>query len=381
MSRFREPDIADFTRVTTALFSAAIGRASWNDFLACLAEHAEGVRTQIIGYDDQTGLAVDMAEYGYDPGYIETYREHYAALNAWAPGFMSKPIGAVIDSEEMCPIEELKKTEFYHDWLRPQEDIIQGGGALLFHDATRVFALGGNIRERDAETMKEPWLRTVGYLIPHLRQAFDVSRALAGAKLETMIVAREGLRSVPGIAILAGDGRLVFANTTAETMLEEGHPIAADWKGRLVCGRGNQRLSDIAMFRLASRAASFTIDVPGDDGATWQLRFTRFHLLDDLPPLLAHAMEIHGQCLLLLASRMEKGENPAADIAQALGLTQSEAEVALLVADGLSSREISERRSVSVNTARNQVQSAMTKLGVRRRTELVKAIQKVLSGS
>ena len=34
-------------------------------------------------------------------------------------------------SEAMCTREELEPTEFYNDWVRPQEDIVAGGGALL----------------------------------------------------------------------------------------------------------------------------------------------------------------------------------------------------------------------------------------------------------
>jgi DNA-binding CsgD family transcriptional regulator len=380
MSTIRDPDIAAFSRITTRLFSAAIGHGSWENFLETLTDATGGVCTHIIGFDEQAGLALDMAGHGYDPDYISTYRAHYNKINAWAPGFMQKPVGVVVDSEDMYPSHALKRTEFYNDWLRPQEDIIHGGGAAIFRDETRMVALGGNIRERDCEALKAPWLRMVGYLIPHLRQAFDISRALTGARLESLVLSQSDLRDLPGIAVLSATGRLLFANAPAEDMLDLGHPIATDWQGRLTCTTHDRLLSDLTTFRLTSLDPSFTLDVAGDDGTTWQLRFSRFDLSADLPFLLAQAMTVQDECLLLVISRKEPAVSRIADISRSIGLTRTEAEVALLVAEGLSSREISERRGISLNTARNQVQSAMTKGGVRRRMELARIVQGIRPG-
>jgi DNA-binding NarL/FixJ family response regulator len=52
-------------------------------------------------------------------------------------------------------------------------------------------------------------------------------------------------------------------------------------------------------------------------------------------------------------------------------LTQREREVLVLLADGLSTREISERLYISLNTARNHVQRLIAKLGAHSRLEAV----------
>jgi DNA-binding NarL/FixJ family response regulator len=52
------------------------------------------------------------------------------------------------------------------------------------------------------------------------------------------------------------------------------------------------------------------------------------------------------------------------------GLTEREREVALLVAGGLSNRQVAARLVISEKTAKNHVQRVLDKLGVHSRTEL-----------
>jgi len=55
-------------------------------------------------------------------------------------------------------------------------------------------------------------------------------------------------------------------------------------------------------------------------------------------------------------------------------LTPREREIATLAAHGLASNEIAARLFLSPRTVSNHLQSAYTKLGVRRRTELAAAL-------
>jgi len=56
------------------------------------------------------------------------------------------------------------------------------------------------------------------------------------------------------------------------------------------------------------------------------------------------------------------------------GLTGAERAVAMLLLEGLSNREVAQRRGTSVRTVANQVASLFRKLGVNARTEMVGAL-------
>ena len=67
-------------------------------------------------------------------------------------------------------------------------------------------------------------------------------------------------------------------------------------------------------------------------------------------------------------------ETPAAPASPADGLTQREREVALLVADGLRSREVAERLGIASQTVKSHLKTIFDKLGVRNRVELARRL-------
>jgi DNA-binding CsgD family transcriptional regulator len=70
----------------------------------------------------------------------------------------------------------------------------------------------------------------------------------------------------------------------------------------------------------------------------------------------------------------ETAAPPPAAVA-ADGLTQREREVALLVADGLRSREVAERLGIASQTVKSHLKTIFDKLGVRNRVELARRLE------
>ena len=68
---------------------------------------------------------------------------------------------------------------------------------------------------------------------------------------------------------------------------------------------------------------------------------------------------------------VESVEEPRSD-----GLTQREREVALLVADGLRSREVADRLAIAPQTVKSHLKTIFDKLGVRNRVELARRLRR-----
>jgi DNA-binding CsgD family transcriptional regulator len=69
------------------------------------------------------------------------------------------------------------------------------------------------------------------------------------------------------------------------------------------------------------------------------------------------------------------GENAVIPVTVADGLTQREREVALLVAEGLRSREVAERLGIASQTVKSHLKTIFDKLGVRNRVELARRLE------
>lgn len=103
-------------------------------------------------------------------------------------------------------------------------------------------------------------------------------------------------------------------------------------------------------------------------------------------------MEGHGERLRIEVTAVGKGRTqlhlwrePSAELAPPLtgelvqpppsdGLTTREREVALLVADGLRSREVAERLGIASQTVKSHLKTIFDKLGVRNRVELARRL-------
>jgi DNA-binding CsgD family transcriptional regulator len=103
-------------------------------------------------------------------------------------------------------------------------------------------------------------------------------------------------------------------------------------------------------------------------------------------------MEGHGERLRIEVTAVGKGKTqlhlwrePAQEVPQPMpgdpvapgtsdGLTTREREVALLVADGLRSREVAERLGIASQTVKSHLKTIFDKLGVRNRVELARRL-------
>ncbi len=85
---------------------------------------------------------------------------------------------------------------------------------------------------------------------------------------------------------------------------------------------------------------------------------TQFHLWREPLPSPTHAV------------------SDAAEVVRSDGLTQREREVAILVADGLRSREVADRLAIAPQTVKSHLKTIFDKLGVRNRVELSRRLRR-----
>jgi hypothetical protein len=117
------------------LIYEAAGQADrWPAFLERFAELAQTDMTAFLIHDAANGSADISASARWDPHWERLYQEHYSATNVWAKNGAAlwKP-GHFIPGEMVCSQKELLDSEWYQDWLRPQ-DLFHSYGGILWRE-------------------------------------------------------------------------------------------------------------------------------------------------------------------------------------------------------------------------------------------------------
>ncbi len=355
-------DLTDYTRLVAHVLSAAIDQSAWHRFLVDLSGTAGGgTFTHILARDLASGAHMGDLHHGYDPAWGSSYYQYFHRVNPWLSNAGAEPLGRALPSSAMYPDDLLVRTEFYADWVRPQDDIIGGGGMVVARSPHAVFKVGASIRARDRDRVETRFLGILGALAVPLAHGWEVSRRLAEAAVP-------GAGGAGAVAVLVdAAGRLRHATPAAEAALEAGTCL------RLTAS-GGVRLADAGADRHLSRAV---VAIGRGAAAWWQGACAgRMAAISGLPGGVPGEgvggliLGAGSPCVLIVLTD-PPAPDPAAVVAARLGLTRAEAEVALALADGLTPAEVADARRASPHTVRNQIKAALAKCGVRRQSDLV----------
>ncbi len=367
--------LKQFSDLTSILFSTALDSSRWQEFLSRLSSHTQCVNTHLYGYDIATRFSLPPLQHGYDPAYLPSYVNYYSAQNPWAPGLARAAVGQTVTTAETLSEQDLMKTEFYNDWLRPQGDLRAGGGVVLANENGRFFVLGGNIAKRHADN-EQGWLRTLTLLSPHMQHALAIARVVFAGSVAKVAAERLGTTETSAVFAVDAQRRVIYANRPAQSLVEGGSVLGHGPSGRLAFDDADIdhafALAVAGMGKLHSPLAS-AMQFRDCDGHLWNLRLANIEGRDLTigPPGLSD-----GPLMLIALSRDEAKADRAQALRRRFGLTSSEAEVALGLGTGLTLREIADHRGTSLHTVRDQLKAALSKTGTRRQVELVRIVER-----
>lgn len=355
------------------VYRAGLGATPWDDVVDRIAGLFDGAAVSLQGHDFASKKHLGVMTSGLDPDAVASFRAHYATVNPWAPGMARWPVGPVMVSDAILRREDLQRTEFFNEWLRPQA-LVMGVGVIGYRSKMRFLALSANVRARDEERFSAPLQQVFQLLGPHVNQAFQMSRLVPNSE----ICARRSdiLRRlpVPGFLIDSA-GRSYDENESGQNFRRQSNgyfdrqprvlrfldPLAdAHFSRALNCiQRGEYgALEPVFHVRNITGQVARALLVPllaerADDAG-----FLSF-LLEDQPIAL----------LTISEAAPQGGERHKAHAS--LGFTAAESALAGALLGGLSLQEYADSRRLSVHTVRNQLRSLFQKAGVRRQGELI----------
>ena len=367
---------AEYADFLDLLYTAPIELGQWVPAMERLADLTGGTSVWLSRLSVADGLGSGITA-RIDPAMPRRYVEHYGRINpfavkrdprryirAWQP--------AIRFHEDFVPRDEVVRTEFYNDFLKPQ-----GIGATMMiglaADGMETCVLNVNT---PADGFIAGQIAVARRLHAHLRRAFDLTRRLGGGGLDGDALASE--HSDKAIFVVDAIGRVRHASPAAQRV------TGADSGLRLSdgCLAPSDRAASAMLLRLIGAAASRADSDPG--GTVAIPRGIAPPLTATVTPLPRGVGGVFADARLALVCLTGCGIAPldiAARLRTVFGLTAAEARVAVELLDGQSPREVAAKLGVSFHTVRNQLQSLYNKTTTSRQSALVLSLAAARAGA
>jgi DNA-binding CsgD family transcriptional regulator len=350
------------------LLAAALLGDGWADGLQQLADAAEAGGATLLRLRNGRPLAVLTSTEWVEAWSAQLAGDIPPSPRRFFPDHVFERERDFVADTAIWTEEELRRDPFYQEFLRPH-GVFYHAKARLSADADERVSL--SLKRLSKFGPYEPSdIAVLDRLLPKLQMAVRIARRVLDAEASGMVrVLRQ--RGDP-VLELDAFGRVLRV-----------HANGADRLG-IVVRQGRMRASDSREQAVLDRAVWTAARAPQEPAVvavTDEHGERRFlHLV----PVRGRARDVFLATAMIavviepppLAAR---GGQLADGIRQALGLTTREAQIAALLAEGLSLGEAAVRLRLRVGTARNHLKSVFQKIGVRRQGELVALMSKLSS--
>ena len=365
-----------FERILASLHEVALDGARWATATALIDEALGTYGSSMVFGEGATGEEIQIYwAWTYFRGQRRRdlerlYFETYYPVDERVPRVRALPDSQLAHNTEVYTEEELKTSAAYN-------------GLGIHHAASSVnVRLDGPKGSRIIWSVHDPvdgdgWsstrLDSIRRLLPHLRQTVRVQQALAGAGALGASLGKLLDSTGLGVVQLDGRGRIVAANDRARDLLRTGGGLM-DESGFLYADtpQDNAELQGLltrALPRFGGR---------GVGGSTTVRRSS------SLAPLVLHVNPVGRResdlrvwpvaALVLVVDPASQTRIDPAVAAAALGLTGMESRVAVLLAEGMSVREIAAATGRGESTIRTHVKHMFAKHRVSRQADLVRLV-------
>ena len=377
---------ADYDQLVQLIYRGALQEQPWQSALPALrqaldaqvaslvlrppSEDDRGVILNCVRPDaQQPGEEVHLAD--PDDWEVTAYREQFFALDP----FINLPLDKVIALEDVLSDDELRSSDYYLHYLQPIDlfrilgvDTAEPGGML----ARLRFS-----RRESEPRFQQRERQLLEHIAPHLRQAIEIYARLNRMTSERDLYAGAVDQLSVATIILDQQGQLLNTNGLARALLQERDGLSQrdqrlHLEGRELNRALHQALEAIVRARQGSETSVVkALRIPRSSGRS------DLGLVIRPVPTSEWSEGPSSPCAAVFISDPDLRDSASQQgLAELFGLTPAEANLALLLARGLSLAEASETQNISQHTARAQLKSIFAKTGVSRQAELVRLILK-----
>jgi DNA-binding CsgD family transcriptional regulator/PAS domain-containing protein len=366
------------------IYEAALDPTLWEGFLKQFADAVGSSGSALFFQDHDSSQGQISVAYRYEPFYQRQYAEHFAGVNVWLQRMAGQTkSGDIRNSLVACSDNELVRTEYYNDWLRPQELFFGYGGTILRDGSitTNITAM----RARRAGPFGEEETALLELLMPHLQRALQLHRRIAALEAQRSASLEALDQLAAGVILVKADAQVLFLNRAAQRIVDRRDGLTIGLSGLSGANSGEtnelRKLIGEAALIVSGLSAGvsrgvMTISRPSA-GRPLSLLVVPLCLEYARQQLLA-AGDVPSA--IILVSDPEADLTPEfSDLQRSFALTPAEARFASILMAGRSVDETATELQISMHTARTHLKRILSKTGTRRQGELIHLLLKHFS--
>ena len=369
-------------RIVASLNEAMLDDARWPDTSAFIDEACGATGSTLTFMDESSTGDVEIffsrcCQRGADRSdWVGEYFRLYYANDEHLARVRKLPDSRIAPVGDLLTESELRTSLAYNEGL-PRYQMQQGLRVRL--DGPRgsciVWAIGDPV---DMDGWSSSRVDMIAAVLPHLRQYVRVRATLAEAAALGASVSELLDHTRAGVIQLDRRGRIVAANDSARELLCRNDGLSDDGgELRAVRHQDDSRLEAL----LAGALPRF-----GEQAASGSMTVRR------MPPMPGFALHVkpvagrevdyrsrHVAALVLIADPVSRARIDPEGVEAVLGLTPTEAEIAVLLAEGCTLRQIAASTGRGYSTVRTHLKHMFAKLGVSRQFEVAQAVHALSS--
>ncbi|WP_298256811.1 hypothetical protein [Bradyrhizobium sp.] len=359
-------DTDSFDHLADIIYDAAVDAAEWPRVLQRLAS-TFGASSAHLSIEATRSAPARLISFGTDPSWDRRYAEYYGPRNVAWQRMQQRKLNGIVCDRQVLPKEEFRRSEFYNDFLRPQdsEEIL----ASLAVPQTNTTGAGVVTLWRSERF--GPWqsthIETLTRLTPHLRRAIRVNLRMGELQTEHHLTREALYRLNSGVILLTEQGTVELINKAAEAVLADG---ALRLEGRQLAAATASE--GTALKQLVANAAR-----GGDSGSLVIGREGKPCVLVFAIPARAESCGLiggaRGAIVFLRDLERPLRRCPTA-FADHFDLTPAQVALANELLQGGGLAAVARRLGISHATARTHLIHIFQKTGVRRQAELVSLV-------
>ncbi len=360
-------------RLLSAIYEGPLESPPWQSAMQLLRDTLAAAHVTLMlrpPSPDSAGVMINTGATTVEA--VKSYETHFFALDP----FVRLQEGEVVTAEELIGKQWLE-SPVYRDYLKPLDIRHLLGADMYTRDGIECRLR--ITRGHDAQPFSAAEKALCSTLLPHLKRSIQLHARLDSLECERQLFAGTINRMLLGIISFTRNGQILEMNQEAKRILGEkdgiwlsGSTLTAD---SVQEGRELQRMLKQAFSEQGASAEE-------GPGVVQALSITRPSgraklgvLIRAIPLGQWSESRQRPGTVVFLRDPESSGAQPSQELVRRLfGLTRMEAQLALLLTEGLTLDEAAEQMNVRRNTARTHLRSIFSKTGVTRQTMLVRLL-------